>query len=219
MQKAKVDQPPEHWDRLFASPGILGIVTTVDREGRINAGSFATVVRVVHDPVQIAFTANSSGRDTYDNMRDNGQFVVNLPPFDRAILEKVCIVGLPFAPGVNELEKAGLTALPSRVVKPPRIQECPRHFECEVVWIKEWVDRAMIVGNVVAASTDADCVDADGFVIWDRLQAVTYCGAPYLNKPPYQHTFAAAYQTMTVATPYDGPEVAAFNRVVSELKI
>jgi len=44
------------------------------------------------------------------------ELVVNIPSFDREILEKVRTLGLPFAPGVNELEKAGLTAIPSKVV-------------------------------------------------------------------------------------------------------
>lgn len=204
----KVDQEPKYWDRLFASPGILGIITTVDIDGKVNAASFGTIVRVVHNPVQIAFTTNSKGKDTYGNVLATGQFVVNLPSFERDILEKVCIVGLPFAPGVNELEKAGLTPIPSRAVRPPRVKECPRNFECELVWTKEWLNRVTIVGNVVAASVDADCVDEDGFVLWNKLRAVTYCGAAYHNQPPYQHVFVAAYETMTVATPYDGPEAA-----------
>ena len=219
MAKEKIDQDPKYWDRLFASPGILAIITTVDSEGRVNAASFGTVVRVVHNPVQIAFTTNTTGKDTYRNIQANGQFVVNLPSFERSILEKVCIAGLPFAPGVNEMEKAGLTALPSSVVKPPRIKECPRNFECEVVWTKEWINRVTIVGNVVAASVDADCVDEQGFVIWDTLKAVTYCGAPYHNLPPYQHLFVSAYETMTVATPYEGPEVEAYDQLVANLKI
>lgn len=218
-QGEKFDQKPEYWDRLFASPGILGIITTIDNDGRVNAAAFGTVARVVHDPVQIAFTTSVTGKDTYQNIKANGEFVVNLPSFERNILEKVCIVGLPFAPGVNELEKAGLTALPSRIVKPPRIKECPRNFECKVVWTKEWLGRVMIVGNVVAASVDADCVDQEGFLRWDNLKAVTYCGAPYNKRPPYEHTFVAAYETMTVPTPYEGPEIDVYNASVAKLKI
>jgi len=218
-QAKKIEQEPKFWDRLFASPGIVGIITTVDAEGKINAASFGTIVRVVHNPVQIAFTTNTTGKDTYDNIKANGQFVVNLPSFERRILEQVCIVGLPFAPGVNELEKAGLTATPSRVVKPPRVQECPRSFECEVVWTKEWLNRVTIVGNVVAAAVDSDCVDDQGFVVWDTLKAVTYCGAPYLNLPPHRHMFVAAYETIAVETPYAGPEVEAYNSLVANLKI
>ncbi len=209
-EPAFVQQPEKYWDRLFAPGGHAAIITTVDREGRVNAASYATCVRIVHKPVQIAFTTSQAG-DTGRNVTDTGQFVVNLPSFERDILEKVRIVGLPFARGVNELEKAGLTALPSTLVKPPRIAECHRHFECEVVWTKEWLNRMMVVGNVVAASVRADCVDRKGYIIWERVKPVAFCGAPYVNM------FAAAHETMAVDLPYDGPEAQAADHSVRRM--
>jgi flavin reductase (DIM6/NTAB) family NADH-FMN oxidoreductase RutF len=179
------------------------MITTADPEGRPNAGSFGTCVRVNHEPVYIAFTVGPE-KDTGRNVLSTGEFVVNVPSFDREILEKVRVVGLPFAPGVNELEKAGLTALRSTIVRPPRILECRSHFECKVEWTREWVNRLMVVGKVVAASVDAGCVDDDGYVIWDRLRPAHYCGAPYNSM------FVAAYQTIDVGMPYEGPEVAMF---------
>jgi hypothetical protein len=38
----------------------------------------------------------------------------------------------PFDPDVNEMELAGMTTLPSHVVKPPRVGEAAVHLECEV---------------------------------------------------------------------------------------
>ena len=206
MPASKLDQPPQLWDRLFAPSSCLAMITTVDGEGRVNAASFGTCTRVMHEPVHIAFTCSVEGAlalgHTAANVRSTGQFVVNLPAFDRATLEQVRVVGLPFARGVNELEKAGLTPIPARAVKPPRILECPRHFECEVEWTKEWLGRLMVVGSVVAASVDADKVDEKGYVLWDKIKSAHYCGAPYHNM------FVAAYKTMAVGIPYEGPEVA-----------
>jgi flavin reductase (DIM6/NTAB) family NADH-FMN oxidoreductase RutF len=179
------------------------MITTVDRQGRVNAASYGTCTRVHHEPVFIAFTANIDA-DNANNVLATGEFVVNLPRFERASLEKVRVVGLPFAAGVSEIEKADLTALPSTIVKPPRIAECPRHFECKVEWTKEWSKRLMVVGRVVAASVDADCVDDQGYVLWDKVKSAHYCGAPYGGQ------FVAAYDKMAVEIPYDGPEVAAF---------
>lgn len=203
MAPVKLDQPPKYWDRLFAPSSCLAMITTVDRQGRVNAASYGTCTRVHHEPVFIAFTANIDA-DNANNVLATGEFVVNLPRFERASLEKVRVVGLPFAAGVSEIEKADLTALPSTIVKPPRIAECPRHFECKVEWTKEWSKRLMVVGRVVAASVDADCVDDQGYVLWDKVKSAHYCGAPYGGQ------FVAAYDKMAVEIPYDGPEVAAF---------
>ena len=171
----KIDLPPEHWDRLFAPSACLVTITTVDNEGRINAASFGTCVRVCHDPVFIAFTVGAP-KDTCNNVLATGEFVVNVPPFEREILEKVRVCGLEFPTGVNELEKAGLTEIASKIVKAPRIAEYRSHFECKVEWTKQWLHRVMIVGKVVAASVDEGCVDANGYIVWDKLKPAHYCG-------------------------------------------
>jgi flavin reductase (DIM6/NTAB) family NADH-FMN oxidoreductase RutF len=199
----KLDQPRRFWDRLFAPSSCLAMITSVDRHGRVNAASYGTCTRVKHEPVHIAFTANVDS-DTARNVLATSDFVVNLPRFEAKSLEAVRVVGLPFAPGTNELDKAGLAALPSTRVKPPRIAECPRNFECHVQWTKEWDGRLMVVGEVVGAWIDADCVDREGYVVWERVRSAHYCGAPYGG------TFVAAYETLQVGVPYEGPEVAEF---------
>jgi flavin reductase (DIM6/NTAB) family NADH-FMN oxidoreductase RutF len=199
----KLDQPQRFWDRLFAPSSCLAIITTVDREGRPNAAAYGTCTRVNHEPVHIVFTANIDSH-TARNAVDTGEFVVNLPRFEVTSLEAVRVVGLPFAAGVSEVEKAGLTALSSTSVKPQRIAECPRHFECKVEWTKDWLGRRMIVGEVVATSVDADCVDEQGYVLWNKVRSAHYCGAPYGGM------FVAAYEAIAVDVPYKGPEVAEF---------
>jgi flavin reductase (DIM6/NTAB) family NADH-FMN oxidoreductase RutF len=194
----KIDAPRPNWDRLFAPSACLVMITTVDDAGRVNAASFGTCVRVCHDPVYIAFTVGAT-KDTYQNVLATNEFVVNVPPFEREILEKVRVVGLEFPTHVNELEKAGLTAIPSKIVKPPRIAECRSHFECEVEWTKQWLHRLMVVGKVVAASVDEDCVDKDGYVVWDKLKPAHYCGNAYKNG------FVAAHQPMWVDMIYKEP--------------
>jgi flavin reductase (DIM6/NTAB) family NADH-FMN oxidoreductase RutF len=194
----KIDVPSEHWDRLFAPSSCLVMITTVDKEGRINAASYGTCVRVCHDPVYIAFTTGAT-KDTYNNVLATEEFVVNVPSFEREILEKVRVVGLEFPPGINELEKAGLTSLPSTVVKPPRIAECRSHFECKVEWTKQWLHRLMVVGKVVAASVDEGYVDEQGYLVWEKLKPAHYCGHEYKTK------FVGAYQPMHIDMIYNDP--------------
>jgi flavin reductase (DIM6/NTAB) family NADH-FMN oxidoreductase RutF len=197
-------QPKKYWDRLFAPSSCLAVITTASRSGIVNAAAFGTCTRVHHNPVYITFTT-SIGNDTAVNVLESGEFVANLPPFDEKVLEKVMVVGLPFAPDVDEVEAAGFTAFDAVKVKPPRLAECPRHFECKVEWTREWADgRLMICGRLVAASVRSDCVNQKGYLIWDRVKPAHYCGAPYRNM------FVAAYETLSAAIPYQGPEVAKF---------
>lgn len=203
----KVSLPLKYHDRLFAPSSCLAIITTADSQGQTNAAAFGTCTRVNHNPVYVAFTT-TVGNDTGDNVLATGEFVVNLPAFGVAMLEKVMVVGLPFANGDSELVRAGLTPIASETVKPPRIKECTRHFECKVEWIKQWSgNRLMVCGLVSAASADADCIDAKGYVIWEKVRSAHYCGAPYGNR------FVKAYETISVDVPYRGPEYEKFEAI------
>src|SRR5579862_2978151 len=146
---SKVDVRPEWWDNIFAPSSCLVLITTVDRDGAVNAAAFGTCTRVCHDPVYIAFTCGT-GKDTYGNVLATGEFVVNVVPFEQPMLDRTLVCGLPFRAGINELEKAGLTAIPARTLKPPRIAECRSHFECRVAWTQHWVNRLMGCGTTTA---------------------------------------------------------------------
>ena len=199
----KLDLEGQHRDRAFAPSSGVAIVTTCDGAGRVNAAAYGSCVRASHEPLDIAFTAYA-GHDTVANLREVPEFTVNLPRFDPDLLARLQTVGLPFARGVNELEKAGLTALAARAVRPPRVAECPRHFECRVIWTKEWDGRVMVAGRVAAASADADCVDDRGYLVWDRAKPVHTCGAAYIDM------FVPAFEPVAVAPGYEGPERQAY---------
>jgi flavin reductase (DIM6/NTAB) family NADH-FMN oxidoreductase RutF len=180
----------------------------VDADGRVNAASFGTCTRVSHAPVTLAF-AVGAGKDTYDNVLATGEFVVNVPAWERRQLEQVRIAGLNFPRGVNELAVAGLQTLPSVRVRPPRIANFGRHFECSVLWTRQWRDRLLVVGDVVAVSHLPGVADEDGYLIWDQARPAHFCGWPYDNG------FVAAFEVMRVGMTYNGPEATAGERPVS----
>ena len=93
----------------------------------MNAAAFGTCTRVCHDPMYIAFTCGVD-KDTTNNVLATAEFVVNVVPFEQAMLDKVPVCGLPFQTGVNELEKAGLTAMPSRRAAAAAHRRVPRPF-------------------------------------------------------------------------------------------
>jgi flavin reductase (DIM6/NTAB) family NADH-FMN oxidoreductase RutF len=68
-----------------------------------------------------------------------------------------------YADAVDEIAESGLTAIPSTVVTPPRIEECEAHFECTLEWFKE-VDKKggiLFCGRIVAASGDREILVGD----------------------------------------------------------
>lgn len=194
----KITVPREQWDAMFAPSSCLVLDTTVSEDGFVNAAPHATAIRVCHDPVSFAVTVNACSH-TAANLKATGEWVVNVVPFDETMLGKVRVAGLPFKHEVNELDKAGLTPVPSLEIKPPRIAECKAHFECTVDWLHEWENRLMAVGRVVAVSIDEDCYDPAGKIRWDALRPAIFCGFPY------DGNFVPVFEPVHVKIPYDGP--------------
>ena len=139
----------------FLAPRPIVLITTVDKQGRINAAPMSWVTPVESEPPIIAFSTSYES-DTYHNISETGEFVVNLVPAN--IKKQMWICGKSFPRGVNELERAGLSWEPSEKVKPPRIKECPVNFECKREWTYEGPEYVVIAGRVVVAHAKKEAV-------------------------------------------------------------
>jgi flavin reductase (DIM6/NTAB) family NADH-FMN oxidoreductase RutF len=142
-------------------PRPIAWVTTRDTDGTLNAAPFSFFNAVSGDPPVVAIgiggRAPGDVKDTGGNIRRTGQFVVNLVSYELA--EAMNVTAIDFPKAVNELDEAALTTAPSVHVGPPRITEAPVAMECErLVIVDVGIDRAVILGKVLAIHVRDDCV-------------------------------------------------------------
>jgi len=143
----------DHAASTVFAPQLVGLVTTIDRANQPNVATFAWIMSTSHDPELIAISV-SKARYTYECLTD--EFVINLPT--KELVEQVWAVGTLSGRDVNKLQFAGLTPIPSEVVRPPRIAECLTHIECRIVNTLETGDHTIFIGEVVAKSGDFDAI-------------------------------------------------------------
>ncbi len=156
--------PPLDQYKLLAStvvPRPIAWVVSLSAEGRLNAApfSFFNVFGAGPPILCIGIGARRPGdcKDTGENIRLTGEFVVNLVAHDNAAAMNV--TAIEFGPEIDELAEAKLTTLPSFKVKPPRIAESPVAMECVRHSIIEFgSDRALVIGQVVAMHVRDDAV-------------------------------------------------------------
>jgi flavin reductase (DIM6/NTAB) family NADH-FMN oxidoreductase RutF len=150
----KTSLPKERYSQAGPiSPVVL--VTAVDAEGKPNIITLGMYMPISHDPPQVVIGV-SPKRYSHDLIREQGEFVVNSPGI--GIAEKMHVCGIKSGRDVDKFKEAGLTATPAQKVRPPLIEECYGHIECEVVNMVTCGDHTLFVGEVVAASIDADCL-------------------------------------------------------------
>jgi flavin reductase (DIM6/NTAB) family NADH-FMN oxidoreductase RutF len=159
-------------------PRPIALATTVDGAGRVNAApfSFFNAVSSVPPVVVLGISpgeANGDGyKDTERNIRDSGEFVVNL--VDEALAERMNICAVDFPAGIGELDKAELTPLPSVGVRPPRIGQSPVSFECRRITGLSLGPGSMLeVGRVVHIHIRDDLVDpVKTYVHTDKMRLI-----------------------------------------------
>src|SRR5216683_7490665 len=99
----------------------IALVTTVDPDGRINAAPFSFFNCLSADPPILALGVENhpdmSFKDTALNVRLTEVFTVNIVSY--AIAEAMHVCAVPFAAGRDELQAAGLTAMPGTLVASP----------------------------------------------------------------------------------------------------
>jgi flavin reductase (DIM6/NTAB) family NADH-FMN oxidoreductase RutF len=103
-------------------------------------------------PLDLVILASRLRRDTLDNIRQTGEFVVNVPTVD--MLEEVMVCARNYPPEVDEFEMAKLEAKASSKVKAPGINGCLAWMECT---LEEEILRdqyALIIGKVVHLEAD-----------------------------------------------------------------
>ncbi|MFA5857672.1 MAG: flavin reductase family protein [Elusimicrobiota bacterium] len=137
----------DKWYRILA-PRPVVILTTVNKDGVVNAAPFSFVMPVSSSPAMIA-VAMAEKRHTFDNLIKTGEFVVNIP--GKTVINGLWITGKPFSAGVNELVEAKLESVPSNSVKPPRIKDCFGWLECKFVEQFPAGDHIVVLGEIVSA--------------------------------------------------------------------
>lgn len=171
------DLEKEHADRAYpilaslVTPRPIAWVTTICAKGSINAApfSFFNVLGANPPIVGICPGDREEGvpKDTAHNIRTNHEFVVNL--VDEAMAEPMNRTAATLPHGVSELDHAGLTSVPSSVVKPPRIAESPASLECVEWGTLQIGGNRLIIGLVKRVHVRDEFVDMDKLRIRTEL--------------------------------------------------
>jgi flavin reductase (DIM6/NTAB) family NADH-FMN oxidoreductase RutF len=141
-------------------PRPIAWVVSQDEAGVVNAAPYSFFNAFSDNPVVVGFGAGprpeGSLKDTAENIRRTGEFVVNLVP--ESAIHGMNATAIDFPPGVDELAEAGLTKAPSAKVKPPRIAESPVALECVTFQLIPAGRHTIVLGRVVAVHIQDDCV-------------------------------------------------------------
>jgi len=132
-------------------PRPIALVTTLGPGGP-NAAPFSFFNMVASDPPAIMFSVGARGgamKDTIRNIELLPEFVVHIVDYPNRVKMNTCSTEWEY--GVNEIERSGFATGPSKMVKPPRIIDCPVQYECRLIQFVKIGRKpyTMVIGEIV----------------------------------------------------------------------
>ena len=151
-------------------PRPVALVSTVDRDGVHNVAPFSFFAGVGANPPTVLFCPSlrakalemaDDRKDTLRNVEQTGEFVINI--VSEAIAQASNLTAAEVGPEVDEFQLAGLTPVPSEVVRAPRVGELPAQFECkllQIIFTGQGLGAGVVVlGQIVRIHLAADLED------------------------------------------------------------
>jgi flavin reductase (DIM6/NTAB) family NADH-FMN oxidoreductase RutF len=165
-------------------PRPIAFVSSLDADGVRNLAPFSYFTGCSTNPLVVCFcSAVRSGprphKDTYENIKATGEFVVNI--VSEEIAEQMNKTSAEVPPDVDEFVLSGLTPVASDLIKPPRVAESKVQMECRLrqfVAVSEKPGGGILVLGDVLRIHILDSL-MDGYKIDpDKLNAIGRMGGP-----------------------------------------
>ena len=151
--------------KAIVAPRPIGWISTMDKNGAVNLAPYS-FFNGMHSRPNIVCFASEGIKDSMAFAMETKEFVFSLTTF--ALRQHMNATSAPLPRGTSEFPFAGLTPAPSRMVKPPRVQESPAALECVVTDVMQLkgkrgnpLDGFVVFGEVVGVYVD-DAFIKDG---------------------------------------------------------
>jgi flavin reductase (DIM6/NTAB) family NADH-FMN oxidoreductase RutF len=170
--------------KALVVPRPIGWITTMSAAGDLNLAPFSFFNGVTDDPPCVMFCPNGTHpdggpKDSLRNVQETGEFVFNLSNW--TLREEMNKTAEHMPRSVDEMAAAGLEAVPSKLVAPPRVAAAPAAFECKLFKVidlppsKSGRPSHVVIGEVIGIHID-DSVIVDGIVDIGLLQPIARLG-------------------------------------------
>jgi flavin reductase (DIM6/NTAB) family NADH-FMN oxidoreductase RutF len=144
------------------APRPIGWIASMGAKGNVNLAPYSFFNIFNYKPPILAFSSNG-WKDTVRNIEETGEFTWNLVTMPLAQQMNTTSASVP--PEVSEFSTSGLTPVPSKFVKVPRVGEARAAMELKLIEVKQLQTKEgdkltcwMVFGEAVAVHVDKQLI-------------------------------------------------------------
>jgi flavin reductase (DIM6/NTAB) family NADH-FMN oxidoreductase RutF len=129
----------QYYLQHVVAPRPICFASTIDKAGNVNLSPFSFFNLFSSNPPIVVFSPARRVRDnttkhTLQNVLEVPEVVINIVTYD--MVQQTSLASCEFPKETNEFVKAGFTAIPASIVKPPMVKESKVQMECKVIEVK-----------------------------------------------------------------------------------
>lgn len=155
---------PHNPFNALITPRPIGWISTRSREGVNNLGPYSFFNGVAYVPPQVMFATTGdkpdqdNGKDSLANIRDTGEFCVNVVAAAARDAMNASSATLPKE--VDEFAHAGLEAADCETIACARVADAPAALECRMTQIVKLLGKTnyVVFGEVIGIHLRDDCI-------------------------------------------------------------
>lgn len=159
---------------LYPVPAVM---VSCQREGeKPNIITVAWAGTINSDPAMVSISVRKQ-RYSYDIIKETKEFVINLVTEDLVFATDYC--GVKSGRDTDKFKEMNLTAMKSRYVNAPSIEESPVNIECKVTQIIPLGSHDVFLAEVVNVTVDDKYMEENGRFNLNSSKLVAYSHGEY----------------------------------------
>ncbi len=186
----QLNTPARHQYLQYAiAPRPICFASTVDKAGLVNLSPFSFFNLFSSTPPIVIFSPsrrvrNNTIKHTLENVLEVPEVVISIVDYD--MVQQVSLASCEYEKDVNEFVKAGFTAEPATLVKPPMVKESKIKMECRVQEVKplgaEGGAGNLVICEVLRMHISDAILDSKGMIDQRKIQHVARLGGDWYCK-------------------------------------
>jgi flavin reductase (DIM6/NTAB) family NADH-FMN oxidoreductase RutF len=178
------------------APRPICFASTISKEGNVNLSPFSFFNVFSSNPPIVIFSPSRRIKDnttkhTLQNILEVPEVVINIVTYD--MVQQASLASCEFPKGMNEFIKAGFTAIPATLVKPPMVKESKVKLECKVLEVKplgtEGGAGNLVICEVLRMHIDDGLLDENKKINQRKINHVARLGGDWYCQVNEQNLF------------------------------
>ncbi len=176
----------QYYLQHVVAPRPVCFASTIDKAGNVNLSPFSFFNLFSSNPPVVVFSPARRVRDnttkhTLQNVLEVPEVVINIVTYD--MVHQASLASCEFPKEANEFTKAGFTAEPATLVKPPMVKESKVKMECKVIEVKplgtEGGAGNLVICEVLKMHIDDSLIDSNGKLDQRKINHVARLGGDW----------------------------------------